>query len=140
MVALRIRPVILLFGDSLTQLGFSEGGQPGWAALVASAYTRRADVLNRGFSGYNTRHALDVLPRVIGKDQSSSHVPTDVLFATVWLGANDAALPGEPQHVPIEEYKENLSKIVKAIKCVPRTLHDMMFCKSPEDKVEDNTV
>lgn len=41
------------------------------------------------------------------------------LAATVFLGANDAALLGrtsERQHVPVEEYKENLRRIVHHIK------------------------
>lgn len=58
------RPTVVLFGDSLTQFSFSEGG---WGAGMADAYQRRADVLNRGLSGYNTRcggpgHTM-VLPR-----------------------------------------------------------------------------
>ena len=34
---------------------------------------------------------------------------------TVFFGANDACIPGERQHVPLQEYGKNLSKIVKAI-------------------------
>lgn len=39
--------------------------------------------------------------------------------ATIFFGANDAALSGrasERQHVPVEEYKENLRKIVHHLK------------------------
>jgi len=39
--------------------------------------------------------------------------------ATIFFGANDAALLGrtsERQHVPVEEYKENLKKIVHHLK------------------------
>ncbi|KAI2493198.1 hypothetical protein MHU86_21347 [Fragilaria crotonensis] len=111
---LSIRPIIATFGDSLTQLGFGVNGQVGWVSLLASAYSRRADVLNRGFSGYNTRHALEMLPRVFVEDGTTDKAP--VLFCTVFLGANDAALPGEPQHVPLEEYRHNLGKIVRCIK------------------------
>ena len=113
MVVLRIRPTIVLFGDSLTQLGWGVDGQVGWASLLASAYTRRSDVLNRGFSGYNTRHALEVLPRVFGDGPARTEA---LLFCTVYLGANDSALPGEVQHVPIEEYQSNLGKIVTLIR------------------------
>ena len=42
-------PTILLLGDSLTQLAFE-----GWGARLANVYQRRADVINRGCSGYNT--------------------------------------------------------------------------------------
>jgi len=42
MVALRIRPAIVLFGDSITQQGFGVEGKIGWASLLASDYSRRA--------------------------------------------------------------------------------------------------
>ena len=58
---------VVLFGDSLTQQGFGTGSSsPGWAGLLASAYARREDILCRGYSGYNTRHALGVLPAAGG--------------------------------------------------------------------------
>mmetsp|Transcript_23398 Transcript_23398/g.32787 ORF Transcript_23398/g.32787 Transcript_23398/m.32787 type:complete len:282 (-) Transcript_23398:192-1037(-) len=109
---LRIRPAIILFGDSITQQGFGWEGSTGWASLLSADYSRRADVLNRGFSGYNTRHALDLLPHVIGTTRPAE----GVLFATVFFGANDAALPGELQHVPIDEYEQNLKTIVHHMK------------------------
>lgn len=108
-----MRPIIAVFGDSLTQFGWGVNGQVGWVSLLASAYSRRADVVNRGFSGYNTRHVLEVLPRIFGEDNTDGKDP--VLFCTVFLGANDAALPGEPQHVPLDEYRLNLGKIVTYI-------------------------
>ena len=110
------RPSIILFGDSITQLGYgSIDGGTGWVSLLSSAYSRRADILNRGFSGYNTRQALDILPRVFPTkcENLGSH---SVAFCTVFFGANDAALPGERQHVPLEEYRENLIKIISSIR------------------------
>ena len=49
---------IVLLGDSITQYGWAgvkEGNALGWAAQLAHAYARRADVINRGYSGFNTR-------------------------------------------------------------------------------------
>jgi len=112
-----MRPSILLFGDSLTQQAFGHQSDGkfvtrfGWASLLASTYTRRVDVVNRGFSGYNTRHALGIL--------STSVYPVleqkNILFCTIFLGANDAALPGSRQHVPVEEYQKNVEEIVSKI-------------------------
>lgn len=48
----------------------------------------QVDVINRGFSGYNTAITLLSLPEVL--DSLSKQ---QVVMATVWLGANDAALP-----------------------------------------------
>jgi hypothetical protein len=45
------RPQILLFGDSITQ---HAAGRYGWATELAEVYSRKADVINRGFSGYNS--------------------------------------------------------------------------------------
>ena len=86
-------------------------GGVGWASLLSNAYSRRADVLNRGFSGYNSRHVSNILERSV---LSSNY--EDVLFCTVFLGANDAALPGERQHVPLDEYQANLGTIVSHLR------------------------
>ena len=51
----------ILFGDSITQQAFSEHGAPFGAALT-DAYIRKLDIVNRGFSGYNSSHAFDILP------------------------------------------------------------------------------
>lgn len=55
------RPQILLIGDSITQYSFSVGG---WGARLADWYVRKADVVNRGLSGYNSSWALAALPKV----------------------------------------------------------------------------
>jgi hypothetical protein len=47
----------------------------------------QADTLNRGFSGYNTHVAKLSVPEIL--DGLSKH---QVVLATIWLGANDAAL------------------------------------------------
>jgi len=128
----------LLFGDSITQFGF--GCPPdttyGWASLLSMAYTRRADVLNRGFSGYNTRHALDLLPRIFGDDNSEKD--KDLLFCTIFFGANDAALPGEAQHVPIDEYASNLDAMVRQIRqrSSSETLPIFLLTPPPVDEVK----
>ena len=115
----RTRPNIILFGDSITQLGFSGSSttsSSGWVSLLSNAYARRADVLNRGYSGYNTRHALDILPSVFSSVDGTQS--DSVLMVTVFFGANDASLPGDRehcQHVPINEYERNIRKIVESI-------------------------
>lgn len=94
-------PKIVLLGDSITQMSFQECG---WGATLANVYQRRADVLNRGYSGYNTRWIQNVLDD-IERD--------DVLFTVVFFGANDASLPAHNfrQFVPVDEYRENLKRI-----------------------------
>ncbi|KAF2315906.1 hypothetical protein GH714_040701 [Hevea brasiliensis] len=53
-----MRPQIVLFGDSITQQSFRSGG---WGASLADTYSRKADVVVRGYGGYNTRWALFLL-------------------------------------------------------------------------------
>jgi hypothetical protein len=50
--------------------------------------TAQADVVNRGFGGFNTKTALLALPEVL--DMLSKQ---QIALAVVWLGANDAAVP-----------------------------------------------
>ena len=103
------RATFVLFGDSITELSFAADG--GWGTRLAEHYARRADVLNRGLSGYNTRWALSVLPWVFGG------VPQPELV-TVFFGANDASSPelNLRQHVPLEEFEANLVAIVRQLR------------------------
>lgn len=55
------RPQIWLLGDSLTQ---QAAAPEGWATALCSWYARKADVVNRGFSGYNSRWLRLALPKV----------------------------------------------------------------------------
>ena len=49
----------ILLGDSITQMSFSSPG--GFGAHLANVYQRRADVYNRGYSGFNTNWILELL-------------------------------------------------------------------------------
>ncbi|CAL5444615.1 unnamed protein product [Camellia sinensis] len=113
-----MRPEIVIFGDSITEGSFKSGG---WGASLANNYSRKADVVLRGYSGYNTRWALFLLHRLFPLGST-----TPPVAATIFFGANDAALSGrtsERQHVPTEEYKENLKRIVHHLKeCSPAML------------------
>lgn len=59
------------------------------------------------FLGYNTRLALSLV-REGALDLYLKHRP---LLVIVFFGANDAALEGSTQHVPLEEYKSNLVEL-----------------------------
>jgi isoamyl acetate esterase len=94
---------IVLWGDSLTQTGFD-----GWIAQLANRYQRRADIVNRGMSGYNTSWFL-LLPE-------EHH--DNVALCTIWFGANDASLPDlNPHHyVSVQDYQTNLRLLVEQAK------------------------
>ncbi|XP_001381175.2 isoamyl acetate-hydrolyzing esterase 1 homolog isoform X1 [Monodelphis domestica] len=106
-------PRVLLFGDSITQFSFQHGG---WGASLADKLVRKCDVLNRGFSGYNTRWAKIILPRLIRKSSDAEAL----VAVTIFFGANDSALKDEnpKQHIPLDEYAENLKNMIQYLKSV----------------------
>jgi lysophospholipase L1-like esterase len=119
----RRRPCILLLGDSLTELGFGgiegeECADPfavGWVSLLAAAYSRRADVLNRGYRGYNTEMILSILPDILSDLQY--HRQNDcILLTVVFLGPNDAVLPTDSRHVPKDRFADNLRRIISELR------------------------
>jgi lysophospholipase L1-like esterase len=76
---------------------------------LINAYGSKVDIINRGFSGYTTRLAKLILPRVFLENDP---LPKP-LAVTIFLGANDAST--KLQHVPLNEYKQNLKEIVQYI-------------------------
>ena len=130
-------PLAVLVGDSQTQLGWQEGG---WVAGLADSFQRRVsvafnwnnfacvkvDILNRGFSGYNSRMLLEVLPDLLSREDWGRAKAVVIL-----IGSNDASFPEtNPEQVdfpslthvlcsrkavPLEEFGENLLKIVAYI-------------------------
>ena len=102
-------PSIVLIGDSLTERGFESDG---WVSLLANSLKRKCDVINRGFSGYNTHHIRAIFDEIL-KDTDIKN--TDIAAITIFFGANDAYLPDmvPKQHVPLEEYTDNLRVLVR---------------------------
>lgn len=90
---------LILFGDSITQFG-SHG-----LALLQDRYQRRLDVVNRGFSGYNSNHAVVLLPKILEQ-------PLDLIV--IFFGTNDAAFT--KQHVDVEQYTKNIEEMVRVSK------------------------
>ena len=107
------KPLIYLIGDSITQQSFSSENK-GWGASLADLYVRCADVVNRGYSGYNTRWMLELVKKILPSDS----INTRIELVTLWLGANDAVDAVDTQHVPLSEYKKNTIQILNHIKLV----------------------
>ncbi|KAJ3286750.1 isoamyl acetate-hydrolyzing esterase [Rhizoclosmatium sp. JEL0117] len=115
---------IVLFGDSITQHSFNPEIQ-GWGATVAHTYMRKLDVINRGYSGYNTLWAKEILASTIKSTlpppATSASVPRSlprIKLMTLFFGANDAVLPdiNPKQHVPLREYKLYLHEMLNTIR------------------------
>lgn len=128
-----MRPKVYLFGDSITEMSFEEGG---WGASLTNHFCRTADVVVRGYSGYNTRWALKVIQRVFPAEEDGGDKKPP-LAVTVFFGANDASLPDRSsafQHVAVDEYKTNLHSIVSFLKERWPTTHVLLITPPPIDE------
>ncbi|KAJ9614395.1 hypothetical protein H2200_002531 [Cladophialophora chaetospira] len=103
----KIYPQFVLLGDSITQISSLT-----FAARLSEWYSRRLDVINRGFSGYTSRMGLEVLQQFLPADSAPSTTTPPVKLLTVFFGANDACVPGHPQHVPLDTYIASLRGII----------------------------
>ncbi|XP_059669875.1 GDSL esterase/lipase At5g45920 [Cornus florida] len=132
-----MRRKIYLFGDSITEESFGDGG---WGASLAHHFSRMVDVVLRGYSGYNTRWALRVVERVFpaeAEEEAGSGGGAVPLAVTVFFGANDACLPDRCsafQHVPVDEYKLNLKAIVSFLKKRWPTTELLLITPPPIDE------
>ena len=117
---------IVLLGDSITQFSFSESG---FGARIAERYQRRADVCVRGYSGYNTRWIKEILPNLHDND-------TITKLVVIFFGANDASIAAlnPRQHVPIEEFRENLLVIANTIRAQCTSTHILFVTPPPIDE------
>ncbi|KAK7395112.1 hypothetical protein VNO78_15654 [Psophocarpus tetragonolobus] len=128
------RPRFVLFGSSIVQYSYYEG----WGATLSHLYARKADIVLRGYTGWNSRRALQVLDKIFPKDAKEQ--PSLVI---VYFGGNDSTLPqpsGFGPHVPLEEYKQNIRKIAIHMKCLPKTR--TIFLTTPpinEAQILDNS-
>ncbi|KAI9772521.1 MAG: hypothetical protein M1840_000726 [Geoglossum simile] len=105
-------PKIILFGDSLTERSYSTQNH-GFGAVLQDYYARKADVLSRGVSGYNTRWMRKPFENIISALKAEGSKPP--LLFTIFLGANDAVPPGYSQHVPLEEFETHLRYYVDTL-------------------------
>jgi len=122
----RMWPNILLLGDSLSQRGFSPEGK--WVSKLANHLSGKCDVINRGFSGYNTRMLAHFLPTsdIVHPDMVKRNMAT-----LVFLGANDSVEPDQGQHVPVDEYMANLVQILEFLKEAGIPKENLMLVPPP---------
>ncbi|XP_061344464.1 GDSL esterase/lipase CPRD49-like isoform X5 [Gastrolobium bilobum] len=110
-----VRPQFVLFGSSIVQLSYSMAG---WGAILTHLYARKADIVLRGYNGWNSRNALQVLDEIFPKNDSEQ--PSLVI---VYFGGNDSILPHPScrgQHVHLQEYIENMRKIAIHLKSLSK--------------------
>lgn len=105
---------IFLVGDSLIELSFDPFNSFPFGSALAHAFRRRADVLNRGLSGYSSKWMDSQISKVI-REIIQLKEDEQVFMLVVLIGTNDSVLSGNPHHVPLHDYKLNLQRVVKAL-------------------------
>ncbi|KAL3467148.1 SGNH hydrolase-type esterase domain-containing protein [Aspergillus heterothallicus] len=123
----------VLFGDSITQGSSSQEFGFGFQPALQDAYARVLDVINRGFGGYNTAHAVKVFPKFFPTPETAT-----VRFLTIWFGANDASLleSDNGQHVPLDVYKKNLTWLVQHPATVAQNPHILIIAPTPVNEYQ----
>ncbi|KAK9330796.1 SGNH hydrolase-type esterase domain-containing protein [Lipomyces starkeyi] len=105
---------VVLIGDSQFELSWNPELEFCFPAALANYYGRRADILNRGLSGYNSTWMRSQLDRII---LELKHYDEDVvLLFILWLGTNDSCLEFTEHHVPVPEFEANVRTYVGEIK------------------------
>ena len=96
----------IALGDSNTEQGF---GHSQWLSKIAEMFERKLDVINRGFSGYNSEHIRYFLKDILDEFDVES-----IAGMTILLGTNDSVNKTNTlQHVPLKKFKENMELIIK---------------------------
>ncbi|KAJ3019138.1 UNVERIFIED_CONTAM: hypothetical protein HDU68_010809 [Siphonaria sp. JEL0065] len=98
---------IILLGDSLTDKALKPDG---WGTLLATEYSRRMDVIVRGFSGYsslNLKFAVEPILREVPSER--------IAIVTLLIGTNDYSIATDHQHVDVNDYQDNLVSILDSI-------------------------
>ncbi|UKZ51938.1 hypothetical protein TrVGV298_005705 [Trichoderma virens] len=128
-------PQVILLGDSLLEFAATVHSGFSFQAALQTRLIRRFDVVNRGFSGWNTANVVKYLPEIFSEPSASS---PKIAYLIILLGANDAVLPLETtsQHVPIETYKENLSKIINDARIRAHNPKILLVTPPPADEIK----
>ncbi|KAK6778359.1 hypothetical protein RDI58_025077 [Solanum bulbocastanum] len=120
------RPQIVLFGSSIVQFSYSHEG---WGSILTDLYSCKADIVLRGYGGWNTRLALQVLDQIFPKDAAVQ--PSLVI---VYFGGNDSMKPdpnGSNAHVPLLEYIQNMKNIVLHLKSLSEKTRILVLSTPP---------
>ncbi|CAN8096273.1 unnamed protein product [Discula destructiva] len=123
-------PQVVLFGDSLFQGSVEVQDGFSFSAAIQNHCARRYDVINRGFSGYNTSQAVKMLEQVFPKPTAGG---PQLKYLLILLGANDASIPrsDENQAVPLEQYTRNLTHIVTHPHIAAHSSHKVLVITPP---------
>ncbi|GME84219.1 unnamed protein product [Ambrosiozyma monospora] len=118
----------LLFGDSITEFSFNQfplnnKDEPPKTPIFAlgsaltNAYTRKLQIVQRGFSGYTSAQAKKLLPKILEQEHDKVQDGEKIKLAYIFFGSNDARLSGSnkdnKQHIPLDLYVANFKSSVE---------------------------
>ena len=95
---------ILLFGDSITEMSYDQEYGFNLAPALQHEYSRKLEVVARGYGGYNTEYAQYILRPILEAEAAGG---SKIRLLVVFFGTNDSAHNAH-QHVPLERYAENV--------------------------------
>ncbi|KAK9469827.1 SGNH hydrolase-type esterase domain-containing protein [Lipomyces arxii] len=126
---------IILFGDSQFEGSWNTTLDFCFPAALAQLYSRRADVLNRGLSGYSSKWMQTQLTRTI-----TELVRTDnaAFLFILWLGTNDSCL-WEPHHVALDAFKSTATSYIDDILHNFPSAHILLVNPAPISKTKLET-
>lgn len=102
-------PRITLFGDSITR--YSMDPQNGcWAAYLYHELSSYFQIDVKGFSGYTTKWALELVPKLFTK----AYLQSVELFV-IFFGHNDAWQADYFPGVDVKQYEINLQEIIRLL-------------------------
>jgi lysophospholipase L1-like esterase len=112
-----VMPAVVVLGDGLTESSFSAPDGKGFGQGLQRLYTRRADVLNRGFGGFLTEWLAD--PETMLPSLFPPACEARAKLAIVFLGVKDSVTEkaseawGRP-YVSPEKFESAVDRIVGA--------------------------
>jgi len=111
-----------MFGDSITEYAFNQypiaGGDPQFALgpALQNAYTRKLQILQRGFSGYTSRDAVHLARSILKSDHDDMPESKKIKIAYLFFGTNDARRKGSSadnnESIPIDTFVANMKSTV----------------------------
>jgi lysophospholipase L1-like esterase len=108
--------------------------QSGFGCHLSEYYEgRRVDVINRGFSGYNSRWISQIMDDIVTDD----NIP-HTICTTILLGSNDSVEAGQAQHISLEEYKSNLTSIIGHLRSQKESILVILITPPPVDHEVSN--
>ncbi|KAJ3412287.1 Serine/threonine-protein kinase 33 [Chytridiales sp. JEL 0842] len=115
-----------------------EGGVGGYARKGEAGFVTRPGVSMGlgGRGGYNTEWCKHLLPEVL-KSTLPPAIPggiqPEIKLITIFLGANDAVLPGLRQHVSLPKYKANLFEMLETVRKISPNTRIILITPPPVD-------